>query len=138
MIKTTRERLSSEDRQILTKLVEELVVEETLDEFVQKVRVLVPEFLDGEMVSEDIDQLLMALESSLLISKKTVLLKLKMLLDDIESTFYRVYQILTRMNDTNDKELTLKQIAKEKLIDSELYDELKDTDISIYKLANIL
>ena len=61
-----------------------------------------------------------------------------MLLDDIESTFYRVYQILTRMNDTNDKEHTLKQIAKEKLIDSELYDELKDTDISIYKLANIL
>ena len=42
------------------------------------------------------------------------------------------------MNDTNDKEHTLKQIAKEKLIDSELYDELKDTDISIYKLANIL
>ena len=117
---------------------EKLVVEEKLDELLKKLRVLVPEFLDGEMVRKDIDQLLIALESSLLISKKTVLLRLKMLVDDIESTFYRVYQILTRMNDTNDKEHTLKQMAKEKLIDSELYDKLKNTDISIYKLANIL
>ncbi len=39
---------------------------------------------------------------------------------------------------SSDREFTLKQLMKHNLIDMELYDELINNDISIYKLAEML
>ena len=42
----------------------EIEVEEKLQEYMEKVRVLIPPFLDGELIREEIDQLVSVLEAS--------------------------------------------------------------------------
>ena len=91
---------------------------------------LIPPFLDGELVREEVDQLVRTLEAS---KEKIAILRITVLLNEIEETYYRVDKILTGMNMSTDREFTLKKLLKKKLIDMELYDELINKDISIDK-----
>ena len=86
---------------------------------------------DGELVREEIDQLVRALEAS---KEKIAILRITVLLNEIEETYYQVNKIVTGMNMSTDREFTLKQLMKHNLIDIELI----NNDISIYKLAEML
>ena len=91
---------------------------------------LTEEFLDGEPILPKIDELLKELENSLSIPKSMVH-RLKMLVDDIAHNRYRVKSIFTRLDDVSDKDdwlIILKELVKEELISTEQFKKLEELE----------
>ena len=100
---------------------------------------LIQEFKDdGEPLLPLIEERRLALDASLASPSK--LLRLKILLDDINNNRHRIREIFQRINDADDNEKDIwKILAREGLISDEQFEELKDLEnTEVEKISNVL
>ena len=100
---------------------------------------LIQEFKDdGEPLLPLIEEQRLALDASLASPSK--LLRIKILLDDINNNRRRIREIFQRINDADDSEEDIwKMLAREGLISDEQFEELKDLEnTEVEKISNVL
>ena len=99
---------------------------------VYEIEKLIERFINGELVLQYILDMCRKLEnSSILLFKQQ---RLKMLLNNIDQTQYRVRTILTRLDDAETEEdivYTLSQLAREELLSPEQYQKLSKDDATL-------
>ena len=105
----------------------------TKDEDVKKVRGLVKQYFEGrEDLFEDIVRALPILDD------KAESLRLKVILNQIEKTKYRVQQGLTRLINATEMSYALQRLRGEDLITDEQFDKLSISLNSLSSISNIV
>ena len=138
-MKSAVDYIIQHDKEELLQLMEELKdgIDEELMDIVLDIKKLLEiffeeEFLDGEPIRPQIDELSNKLETSEIpISNQH---RIKMLLDDITKNQYRIEQIIQRLMDAEEKEMStiLQMLVREGLLSDEQFkqlSELEDPDL---------
>ena len=143
---STTEHIIQDDKvelmDLLKKFKEEAGGEEdyidTVNELEELIEIfLTDEFLDGNPIITQINDLRRKLEDSPISKAKQQ--RLKMLLNDIKNNRYRVYSILTRLHDAEDMSNVLPQLVQEELLSLEQYEKLAELkEIDLPTVANII
>ena len=124
MIKVTRKDLVNEAYNRIKKLLDEMKKDGT-DRDLTKLSMLINRYVNGEVaVEDDLRQELRSFENSK--GKKSVVLEVKLLINEIVYQFYRVRQIFERLSNIDADQLDdiLNGMVYEKLINTKLRDEL--------------
>ena len=133
LIQSTTQYLVKDDKKELMDLIADFKKEAGKDiiDVVNEIEKLIERFIDGELVLQYILDMCRQLEnSSILLSKQQ---KLKMLINNIDKTRYRIHTILTRLHDEEPEEediaSTLSHLTKEELLSPEEYQKLTKDDV---------